>query len=113
MSSEATSSSPPTQTTEVSVRQQRVIALTESHERRLEALRDQMRAVETEGEQRDPLSPYMQLQKKLFDAKFELNASKRSKDELDKQGETQKTKNHDNMAALHAELKRTHDAMRD
>lgn len=98
----------------VTARQRRVLDLTESHERRLEALRDKMRAIE-EADKQHPAgnegSAYLQLQRKLFQAKFELNASRRSKEELDKEGEKQRAKNHDNMATLHAELKRTHEAM--
>jgi hypothetical protein len=100
-----------------SARQQRVLEITEMHERRLESLRDQMRAAEQEAaactNDLGASSPYMVLQKRLFDAKFELNASRRSKEDLDKEGEKQQTKSHETMAALHTELRRTHDAMRD
>ena len=91
------SSTPPAAEVPVTARQRRVLDLTESHERRLEALRDKMRAIEEAD--KHPVgnegSAYLQLQRKLFQAKFELNASRRSKEELDKEGEKQRAKKRD------------------
>jgi hypothetical protein len=95
-------------------RQARIIAVTEVHERRLQVLRDRVHAAESAEKAEDEALPteLLRLQKRLFDAKFELSASRRAMCELEEETRKSRSKNSDNMTLLHQELKRTHDAMR-